>query len=105
MWSSPLCNSATSLKTDGFGGEKKWKKQRNSKLKIKNWKLCINHILFLLSKDIFTHQNRFENSDFSESNQSYEAVSPIVFDSLLLPQTVGIPPLFILSNLLNRKLF
>ena len=54
---------------------------------------------------MFIDQNRFENSDFLESNQSYEAALDIVFDSLLLPQTVGIPPLFILSNLLNRKLF
>ena len=80
---------------------------KKKQLKIENWKLCINHIFVSLFQRhfIFIDQNRFENSDFSESNQSYEAVSPIVFDSLLLPQTVGIPPLFILSNLLNRKLF
>ena len=29
MWSSPLCNSATSVKTDGFGGKKMKKKQTN----------------------------------------------------------------------------
>ena len=34
MWSSPLCNSATSLKTDGFGGKKMKTKQ---KLKIENY--------------------------------------------------------------------
>ena len=78
------------------------KNEKNQTKKTQNWKLEMLRKPFFPS---FINQNRFENSDFSESNQSYEAVSPIVFDSLLLPQTVGIPPLFILSNLLNRKLF
>ena len=43
MWSSPLCNSATSLKTDGFGGEKNEKK--TLKLKIEN---CSQTIIFSL---------------------------------------------------------
>ena len=51
MWSSLLCNSATSLKTDGFG-EKKMKKNNKKPLKIEIEKLCINDIFFLLSKDI-----------------------------------------------------
>ena len=78
-------------------------KQKNSKLKIVH-----KPYFFLLSKDISYLQTKTDlKIQIFQNQTNFMKQSPldIVFDSLLLPQTVGIPPLFILSNLLNRKLF